>query len=66
VCGLLLDSVSALLAIALPALAETAGSGGDSCPAHLFVIERSKNASIIASSPHRTGGPLSSRLPWHF
>ena len=47
VCGLRLGSVSALLAIALPALGESAGSVADSCPAHLFVIERSKNANVV-------------------
>jgi hypothetical protein len=56
VSGLRLGSVSALLAIALLALGETAGSVGDPCPAHLFVIERSKNANIVVYDANRGAG----------
>jgi hypothetical protein len=45
-----------LLAFALSALCESAGSGGDSCPAHLFVIERSKNANIVVYDAKRGAG----------
>jgi len=45
--------ILALLALALPSLAEAAGWVGDTCPAHLFVIERSKNANIVAYDANR-------------
>jgi hypothetical protein len=62
--GLRLGSVSALLAIALPALGETAGSVGDPCPEHLFVIERSKNANIVVYDANRgPSGDLSATEP---
>ena len=43
-------AVVALLAFALPALGEAAGSA---CPAHLFVIARSKNANIVVYDANR-------------
>jgi Domain of unknown function (DUF4833) len=43
----------ALLAFALPAPGEDAGSAGDACPTHLFVIARSKNANIVAYDANR-------------
>jgi hypothetical protein len=39
--------VALLSSLALPAPGEAAGSAGDACPAHLFVIARSKNANIV-------------------
>ena len=50
VCGPRRGPVLALLAFALPALGR---AGGDSCPAHLFVIERSKNANIVVYDAKR-------------
>ena len=53
-----------LLAFALSALGESAGSGGESCPPHLFVIARSKNANIVAYDAHRgPTGDLSATEP---
>ncbi|MFI5167803.1 MAG: DUF4833 domain-containing protein [Thermoanaerobaculales bacterium] len=40
--------IGVLLAFVLAALSDTAGLAADPCPAHLFVIERSKNANIVA------------------
>jgi hypothetical protein len=45
-----------LLAFALSALGEPAGPVGDSCPPHLFVIERSKNANIVVYDANRGAG----------
>jgi hypothetical protein len=42
-----LGAILALLAFAVPVLGETDASAGDACPAHLFVIARSKNANIV-------------------
>ena len=53
-CGPRCDSVLAFLALALHALVGSAGS--DTCPAHLFVIERSKNANIVVYDANR--GPV--------
>jgi len=36
-----------IVAFALATLGETVGLAADPCPAHLFVIERSKNANIV-------------------
>ena len=36
------------VAFALATLSATAGLAADACPTHLFVIERSKNANIVA------------------
>ena len=55
-CGPRRCSVLAFLALALPALVGAAGSGRDTCPAHLFVIERSKNANIVVYDANR--GPV--------
>jgi hypothetical protein len=43
----------ALLACALPAQGETADPSGGACPAHIFVIARSKNANIVAYDAQR-------------
>jgi Domain of unknown function (DUF4833) len=45
-------AVLAFLAFALPALGQVSGSA-DTCPAHLFVIERSKNSNIVAYDANR-------------
>jgi hypothetical protein len=50
-----------LLALALPALGAAAGSAGETCPAHLFVIERSKNANIVVYDANR--GPAGDFAP---
>jgi len=42
-----------LLAFAVAVLAEAASSPGDTCPAHLFVIARSKNANIVVYDANR-------------
>jgi len=46
-------AVVALLTLALPTLGEAAGS---ECPAHLFVIARSKNANIVVYDANRGPG----------
>jgi uncharacterized protein DUF4833 len=51
--GLRRGAVVALLAFALPALGEAAGPPGGACPAHLFVIARSKNANIVVYDANR-------------
>lgn len=48
-----LGAVVALLALALPAPGEVAGVPGAPCPAHLFLIARSKNANIVAYDANR-------------
>ena len=40
--------IGVLLAFAVATLSETVGLTAGTCPAHLFVIERSKNANIVA------------------
>jgi len=42
-----LRAILVLLAFAAPLLGDTDVSAGDACPAHLFVIARSKNANIV-------------------
>ena len=41
------------MALVLAALGEAGASAGEPCPAHLFVIERSKNANIVAYDANR-------------
>src|SRR5262245_32304027 len=43
-------TVLAVLAFAPAALGQP---GGDACPAHLFVVERSKNANVVAYDANR-------------
>src|SRR5580765_7895818 len=43
----------AILAFVLAALGHAGASAGGPCPAHLFVIERSKNANIVAYDANR-------------
>ncbi len=45
--------VFGLLAFALTAAGEIAGAAEEPCPAHLFVIARSKNANIVAYDAKR-------------
>jgi Domain of unknown function (DUF4833) len=40
--------ISLIVAFASAAFSATTGLGADPCPQHLFVIERSKNANIVA------------------
>jgi hypothetical protein len=42
-----------ILPFVLAAIGEAAGSVGDPCPAHLFIIERSKNANIVVYDANR-------------
>ena len=59
-----MERVLALLAIALPALGDAAVCLGGGCPAHLFVIERSKNANIVAYDANRgPAGDLTASAP---
>ena len=54
------------LAVAIVALvsAPFRSSGADTCPAHLFVIERSKNANVVAYDANRNpNGEWDSREP---
>ena len=53
--------ISAPLVFALAALGGAACCLGDTCPAHLFVIERSKNANIVAYDANR--GPAGDFTP---
>ena len=46
----------AILAIVLAALGHAGASAGGPCPAHLFVIERSKNANIVAYDANSGAG----------
>jgi len=54
-------SIGMLLAFALATLSETAGLAAEPCPTHLFVIERSKNANIVAYDPNV--GPTGELMP---
>jgi uncharacterized protein DUF4833 len=51
--GAALGAILAILALAPPGLGQSADSVGDACPAHLFVIERSKNANIVVYDANR-------------
>jgi ATP-dependent Zn protease len=42
-----------ILPFVLAAIGEAAGSVGDPCPAHLFIIERNKNANIVVYDANR-------------
>ncbi len=53
--------VSLIGAVALAALCATTGQAADPCPAHLFVIERSKNANIVVYDANQ--GPAGELKP---
>jgi Domain of unknown function (DUF4833) len=56
--------MGALLALSFATLGEGAVPVGDTCPAHLFVVERSKNKNIVAYDVKRTAaGELDASEP---
>lgn len=57
-------AISTLVALALPVLGLAESPSGEACPAHLFVMARSKNSNIVAYDAIRgPGGDLAASEP---